>query len=130
MLSPFSENLHLLTIVTHISHLAFLQCRYVCSSLHPLQGFVDPLRLQASTCSLDEKKWLVEKFKLYKEHHAKKTLGQFFPPLYEEYFASWPPIPTAEGIEAAGGNKATATAKVRTTEEHVCCLDLSAKFPF
>ncbi|KAF9785373.1 hypothetical protein BJ322DRAFT_1020909 [Thelephora terrestris] len=76
------------------------------------------LAASVSTCPPDQKEWLVEKFELYKEHHDKKTLGQFFPPLYEEYFARWPPTPTDEELEAAGGKTATAVAGVRTLEEH------------
>jgi hypothetical protein len=50
------------------------------------KGFLDSLLFQSSMCSLNQKEWLTEKFLLYTEHHAKKTLGQLFPPLYEEYF--------------------------------------------
>jgi hypothetical protein len=70
----------------------------------------------------------VEKFELYKEHHDKKTLGQFFPPLYEEYFARWPLVVPAEEIEAAGGNTAIAMSKVRTVEERVRDSWLTAEF--
>lgn len=72
----------------------------------------------------------MEKFELYKEHHDKKTLGQFFPPLYEEYFSRWPPTPTEEQSEAAGGKPAIAIAAARTAEEHVRDFGLTAPFPF
>ena len=63
--------------------------------------------------------WLVEKYESsFKAHHIKRTLGQFFPSLYEEYFASWPPTPATQGMDAAG-NPAVATAKARKTEENV-----------
>jgi hypothetical protein len=83
-----------------------------------MEGFPDP-SFQPSTRPLDQKMWLVEKFKLYKNHHDARTLGQFFPPLYEEYCTIWVPVPTAEQIEAAGGKVAAATAGVRKDEEHV-----------
>lgn len=63
--------------------------------------------------------WLVEKFELFKERHDQKTLGQFFPPLYEEYFLKWPLALTEEDVNAAGGKTATATANVRSLEENV-----------
>ena len=75
--------------------------------------------IQASTRPLDQKVWLVDKFEIYKEHHDKKTLGQFFPPLYEEYFLKWPFTVTEEEVSAAGGKTATAIAKVRSIEENV-----------
>jgi len=90
----------------------------VCHPLHSLNDFLDPL-FQSSTRPIDQKKWLAEKFELYKEHHNNKTLGQFFPPLYEEYFSSWPPAPTAQDIGAANGNIAVAISAIRKVEEHV-----------
>jgi len=53
------------------------------------------------------------------EHQANKTAGQFFPPLYEEYFSKWGPTPTKEQINQASGNVAVATATVRQIEENV-----------
>ena len=67
-------------------------------------------------------------FESFKEHHDKKTLGQFFPPLYEEYFSKWLPMPTAEEVEAAGGKTAVAVTGVRTVEEHVCGFALTTNF--
>lgn len=64
------------------------------------------------------------KFKLYKQHQSSKTLGQFYPPLYEEYFAKWPPIATMQDVEDAKGNYTTAIARVRGNEEHVRDLEL------
>ena len=68
----------------------------------------------------------MEKYELYKEHHNNKTLGQFFPPLYEEYFSSWPPTPTVQDVEVANGNTAVATSEVRKAEEHVRDFELAA----
>lgn len=59
------------------------------------------------------------KYELYKAHHASKTLGVFFPSLYEEYFSHWPPTPTAEDVEAAGGKSAVAIVAVQKAEETV-----------
>jgi len=84
-----------------------------------LGGFPDPSRSQQSTRPPGQKKWLVEKFELYKKHHATKTLTQFFPSLYEEYFLSWPPTPTEEDIKAAKGNAAVALVKVQQEEQKV-----------
>ena len=58
------------------------------------------------------------------EHQANKTAGQFFPPLYEEYFSKWGPTPTKEQIDRVGGNLAIATATVRQIEENVRDFDL------
>lgn len=66
----------------------------------------------------------MERFKLYQKHHEEKTLGQFFPPLYAEYFALWPIAPTADDIRGASGNIAVATAKLRNLEEHVRGFDI------
>ena len=41
------------------------------------------------------------------------------PPLYEEYFSSWPPTPMVQDVEAAGGNTSIATIAVRKVEEIV-----------
>jgi len=79
----------------------------------------DLQRLQPSTRPPDQNKWLKEKYALYEQHHDNKTLGQFFPPLYEEYFARWPPTPTEEAIEAAKGNAVAAAARTRKTEQDV-----------
>jgi hypothetical protein len=57
-------------------------------------------------------------------HQARKTQGQFFPPLYEEYFTLWPLVPTPERIEAARGKVEVALAKLRMFEEHVRDLAL------
>ena len=77
-----------------------------------------------STRPADQKRWLVEKFVLYKRHHDSKTLKQFFPALYEEYFTLWPPTPTAEAIAAADNDIAAATAMVYKTEANVRTFDL------
>jgi hypothetical protein len=69
--------------------------------------------------------WLVEKFPQFLDHQVNRTLGQFFPPLYEEYFSRWPPTPTEEDITEAGGNTAVATARARQTEEHVRDFELT-----
>jgi hypothetical protein len=61
----------------------------------------------------------VEKFPLYLKHHGDKILDQWFPSLYTEYFALWPPTPNEEEIEAASGNIAAATAQVYKVEERV-----------
>jgi len=66
----------------------------------------------------------VGKFKIFKEHHLTKTLGLFFPRLYEEYFELWPPTPTDEDVAKAQGKTEVAIAKVRRTEERVSDLDL------
>jgi len=58
-------------------------------------------------------------------HQANKTAGQFFPPLYEEYFSQWAPTPTTEQIDQADGNVAIATATVRQIEENVRDFDLT-----
>ena len=74
--------------------------------------------------------WLVKKYNSsFKLHHANKTLGQFFPPLYEEYFAVWPPTPTTQGMDAVG-NPAIATTMVRKTEEIVSDFGLATRSPF
>jgi len=57
------------------------------------------------------------------DHQANKTLGQFFPPLYEEYFSKWPPTPTKEEISEAAGVVAIAAATVRQVEEYVRGFD-------
>ena len=80
---------------------------------------------QPSARPTDQKEWLAAKFELYRKHHDSKTLGQFFPPLYEEYFSYWPPTPTELDIGAAAGNTANATAKVRKEEEHVSDFKLT-----
>jgi hypothetical protein len=72
-----------------------------------------------STHSSEQKAWLVEKFALFIEHHDRKSLGVFFPPLGEEFFAKWPPAPTPEEIDAAGGKIDNAVATFRKAEEHV-----------
>lgn len=59
------------------------------------------------------------KFKVFKEHHDRKTLTQFFPTLYEEYFAIWPPTPTEEDVETVRGVMEVAVATTRTKEERV-----------
>lgn len=66
-----------------------------------------------------QKEWLTTKFAQFLDHQAKKTTGQFFPPLYEEYFAKWPPAPTNQDITNASGSVAVATATVRQAEETV-----------
>ena len=62
--------------------------------------------------------WLIKKYESWKVHHAKRTLGQFFPPAYEEYFGKWPPTPTTQSIDAVG-NPAIATTMALKTEEVV-----------
>jgi len=52
------------------------------------------------------------------------TLTLFFHPLYEEYFALWPPTPTEEDIETAKGKTEIAVAKVRKDEQKVSNFDL------
>jgi len=64
-------------------------------------------------------RWLCQKFEIFKEHQSKKTLTQFFPALYEEYFALWPPVPTPEDLEAVKGDEACAITKVREYEQEV-----------
>jgi len=59
------------------------------------------------------------RYPVFLEHQANKTAGQFFPPLYEEYFSKWGPTPTKEQIKQAGGDMAIATAAVRQIEENV-----------
>jgi hypothetical protein len=77
------------------------------------------LRCQKAEYTPEQKHWLVGKYDIFKVHQERKTSGQFFPALYEEYFALWPLTPTPEGIEAAGGNLEIALAKLRRFEEHV-----------
>jgi hypothetical protein len=72
----------------------------------------------------------VAKFELFLEHHDKKSLGVFFPPLKEEYFALWPPMPTADEIRAANGSIDVAVAGGRKVEEHVCDFGFIAWSPF
>ena len=64
-------------------------------------------------------KWLTEKFLLFLTHQASKITGQFFPPLYEEYFSTWALTPTEEEINKACGNVAVATTTVQQIEENV-----------
>ena len=59
------------------------------------------------------------KFKLFKEHHDRKTLTLFFPALYEEYFAIWPPTPTEKDIATVRGVMETATATAQANEQLV-----------
>lgn len=66
-----------------------------------------------------QKKWLTEKFALFLDHQAKKSTGQFFPSLYEEFFAKWPPTPTEEEKAKADGKLTVATARARQAEETV-----------
>ena len=66
-----------------------------------------------------QKKWLVDKFPMFLNHQAKKTLVQFFPPLYEEYFAKWPPVPKEEDIAEHDGDIGVASAKFWEIEEDV-----------
>lgn len=63
--------------------------------------------------------WLRAKFVEFLHHQVNKTTSQFFPPLYEEYFSTWPPTPTKEDINEAGGEVAVATAASRQIEERV-----------
>lgn len=102
----------------------------MCRPLYLLEDSPDPLWPQQSLRPKDQKKWLEVKYVLYQQHQNTKTLGLFYPPLYEEYFAKWPPIPTAHDLEGAGGNLATAKARVRGHEEHVCDLELSGRSSF
>ena len=80
---------------------------------------------QPSARPLEQIDWLVAKYEIYRTHHAAKTLGQFFPSLYEEYFTQWPPAPTAQDIEAARGNVAVAISGFRKVQEHVCGFNLT-----
>lgn len=82
----------------------------------------DHTRRQKSTHTLKQRRWLTEKYKIFRVHHDRKTLGLFFPALYEEYFAIWSVTPTAENIQAAGGDTDKAAAGVRKVEEHVRCF--------
>ena len=75
--------------------------------------------------SKEQKKWLEEKFVLFLDHQARKTAGQFFPALYEEYFAKWPLTPTENEVNEAHGNIAVAIAAVRKEEEYVRDLSLA-----
>jgi hypothetical protein len=59
------------------------------------------------------------KFELYRKHHAAKTLSQFWPSLYEEYFSEWLPTPTAQDIEAVAGNAAVAITGIQKIEQIV-----------
>ena len=61
----------------------------------------------------------MEKFKIFKEHHDRKTANTFFPRLYEEYFGLWLPTPTVAEVEGAEGDSAVALAKVRKAMENV-----------
>ena len=63
--------------------------------------------------------WLAEKYLIYRHHHDSRTLKQFFPSFYKEYFDLWPPTPTAEAIAAEGGEITKATVKVQQAEERV-----------
>jgi hypothetical protein len=65
------------------------------------------------------REWLLTKYPAFLEHQANKTANQFFPSLYEEYFAKWAPTPTGEDINEAEGDVAIATATVRQTEQNV-----------
>ena len=65
------------------------------------------------------REWLLSRYPIFLEHQANKTAGQFFPPLYEEYFSKWGPAPTEEQISEAGGDIAIATAVFRQKEETV-----------
>ena len=73
----------------------------------------------------EQLKWLIKKYSLFLEHQANKTTGQFFPPLYEEYFSLWPPTPIEEDVSGAGGSVPVATATVRQREEHVRGFELA-----
>jgi len=63
--------------------------------------------------------WLTQRFSQFLDHQAHKTLGKFFPRVYEDYLEKWPPTPTEEDISEAKGNIAVATASTRQTEETV-----------
>lgn len=63
--------------------------------------------------------FLAEKYSQFLDHQANKTANIFFPPLYEEYFKQWPPMPTDEDIADADGDVAVAGANVRQEEESV-----------
>ena len=79
----------------------------------------DPAQCQKSVHTPEQRRWLTEKYKIFKVHHDRKTLGLFFPALHEEYFAIWPATPTTENVQAANGDTGKATAGVRKAEEHV-----------
>ena len=110
VLAPFSEK-----AVAHL--LTFLQCQWVFRFF--VGEFPNFWRLQPSTRPLEQKQWLKEKYKLFQSHHNHKTLGQFFPALYEEFFSRWPVTPTAKAIEATEGNAASAAANLRKVGERV-----------
>ena len=61
---------------------------------------------------------------MFLNHQVNKTLGQFFPSLFEEYFAKWPPAPTKDEISKANGDAAVAVANIRELEETVCNFKL------
>jgi len=71
----------------------------------------------------NQKKWLTEKFEIFKEHHDRKTLTQFFPTVYKEYLALWPPIPTEKDIDTAKDKMEVAVAIARKNEEKVSDFD-------
>lgn len=71
-----------------------------------------------------QKRWLTEKFRIFLGHLDRKTLGVFFPALYVEYFALWPPpVPAVVSVEGPRVNPAVMYVSVRKTEEHVCDLN-------
>jgi hypothetical protein len=82
-------------------------------------GLPDVQQLQVSKRPPAQKKWLAEKYALYRRHSDKGSLDQFFPSLYTEYFLLWPPIPTAEDLAAAEGDIAVATSKAQGLEQIV-----------
>jgi hypothetical protein len=117
-LRGFFPSLLLLTIV---EWLAFPQNRALCVGHDILfRGYLLTRSQPAnSKHTLAQHKWLTEKFPQFLQHQANKTGGQFFPSLYEEYFAQWPPTPTEEDLSKAKGNIAVATAAIQQLEEKV-----------
>jgi len=73
--------------------------------------------------SAAQHEWLTKRFAQFLDHQVNKTTGQFFPSLYEEYFAKWPPTPTKEDITQANGDVEVAVAVVRQAEERVRDLE-------
>ena len=73
-----------------------------------------------------QKRWLVERYPLFLDHQAKKATGKFFPRLYEDYFAEWPPTATEEEVASADGNADVAVARARKKNERVRDFKLKA----
>lgn len=111
--APYSPLTLPCIIISHSLHAG------MCVPIEVVKKAPDLREFQVSTRPVDQAKWLKGKFELFKKHHDSKTLGQFFAPLYEEFFSKWPPNPTEEDIEAAGGNNPVAIAQVQKREQIV-----------